>query len=66
MHALGLITLPLLFIAIIILITNARAKPSKYKLILTLSITMFFAHYLILFVGGKAKRIFIYVYFKVI
>jgi hypothetical protein len=54
--ALGLITLPLLFIAIIILITNANVKPSKYKLILNLSITMFFAHYLILFVGEKQKE----------
>lgn len=39
---LGLITLPLLLFSIIILITNANAKPAKYKLILTLSITTFF------------------------
>lgn len=39
---LGLITLPLLLLAIIILLTNVRAKPSKYKLILFLSVITFF------------------------
>lgn len=39
---LGVITLPFLLIAIIILITNIRAKTGKYKLILLLSISTFF------------------------